>query len=184
MFIVSVIIDYAENPTCHERLCHEKEVVLVGSANDSPQVQGPIVARQAEALRLRIEGLSYQQIADRLGYESRNGPHAAVKSALELARADRLELAGEVLDLQIARYEELFSRNVQALDEMEAEGREVGRAALFVSARGYLDSLSRLYGVDRPSAVVTVRTESGLNSDLARLAEFVAGVGDDADDES
>ena len=158
----------------------------MGDAKKSTRVDAQTVDRQNQALRLLSNGRSYDEIAVALGYASRSGAFYAVKSALERAKAERLELAGSVLDKQIARYEGLFKRTVDALDEAE-EGREVGRAQLISSARGVLDSLSRLYGLDKPSAVVSVRPESGLSADLARLAAFVTegsegGEGDEPGD--
>src|SRR5687768_8552575 len=63
--------------------------------------------REVAALRLRQSGLTYQRIADRLGYRNRSGAWHAVHAALmatlqgpadelrtlELARLDRLQLA-------------------------------------------------------------------------------------------
>ena len=146
---------------------------MSGDRNRSSRVDAEIVEKQSEALRLLLRGYTYQKIADHLGYRSRQGAHDAVKSALNRAKAERMDLADRVLDMQIGRYQDLLTRSLNALDEAE-EGREVGRAQLIGAARGVLDSLSRLYGLDKPSAVVSVRPEAGLSADLARLAAFVA----------
>jgi hypothetical protein len=65
------------------------------------------VDRQVRALQLRKSGLSYDAIAETLGFANRSGPHKAVHKALretvreeatalralELSRLDRLQLA-------------------------------------------------------------------------------------------
>ncbi len=66
-----------------------------------------IVARdkQAECLRLRKKGLSYQAIADEIGYSNASGAEKAVKAAL-----DRItqEPAEELLKLEIQRLDTML----------------------------------------------------------------------------
>lgn len=151
----------------------------MGDRHKSPRFQGAVAIRQAEALKLFIAGHSYDQIAQRLNYADRSGAFVAVKRALEDVRAERTELAEHVLDTQIARYTDLYRRCIDALDEAE-DGREVGRAQLISAARGCLDSLSRVYGIDANSAVVTVRTETQLDRDIAELTRMVTAIDSEA----
>lgn len=163
--------------TVHHPYVSTGKGCLVRDAKTSVRLDAQAVSRQNEALALLLRGRTYDEIARELGYASRSGAHKAVKAALERAKVERLELAGAVLDVQIGRYEGLLKRSLDALDEAE-EGREVGRAQLISAARGVLDSISRLHGLDKPAALVTVRAESGLSSDLARLAQFIESEGD------
>ncbi len=61
--------------------------------------------RQRECLELRKAGLSYQAIADHLGYKSKSTPHDAVMDAIhEIIR----EPAEDVLALELMRLDELW----------------------------------------------------------------------------
>ena len=152
----------------------------------SPRRLGAIAEKQAKALRLYIDGHTYESIAKTLGYADKSGAHKAVKAALQDLTDERRELARHVLALQIARYTDLYHRTIEALDNVD-EGREVGRAQLISAGRGILDSLSRVSGLDQQSAVVTVRAESQLDRELAALTAMMkapqlpaAESGDDA----
>ncbi|WP_431897904.1 hypothetical protein [Nonomuraea sp. bgisy101] len=64
-------------------------------------------ARDAEACRLRAQNLSYQDIADRLGYASKSSAHDAVQRAL---KATVQEPADEVRQLMRMQLDELARR--------------------------------------------------------------------------
>ena len=138
----------------------------------SPRHLGAVAEKQVKALRLYIDGHTYQQIADQIGYADRSSAHKAVKAALAALTEERTELARHLLDLQVARYTDLYHRTIKALDAVD-EGREVGRAQLISAGRGILDSLSRIVGIDHNSAVVTVRTETAMDRELAALTEMM-----------
>jgi hypothetical protein len=63
------------------------------------------VARAAEAVRLRIQGLSFDAIAERVGYRSRQAAFDAVKRALE---ATLREPAAALRELDARRLDELW----------------------------------------------------------------------------
>jgi len=71
--------------------------------------------RDAEAARLRARGLTYQQIADELGWTSRGDAHHAVQRALE---ATVKEAADEVRAIELDRLDTLYRA---ALAVLEAE---------------------------------------------------------------
>lgn len=144
----------------------------MGDRNKSTRVEAREAEKQARALRLYIDGNTYAQIAVELEYADRAGAHKAVRSALDRLKAERTELAVFMLDTQIARYTDLYHRTIEALDDAR-DGREVGRAQLISAGRGILDSLSRLCGLDQNSAVVTVRTETQLDRELASLTALM-----------
>lgn len=61
-------------------------------------------ARRAEAVRLRTQGLSYEQIATRLGYSNRGTVYRIVSQAV---RADVAEAAEELRELELSRLDAL-----------------------------------------------------------------------------
>ncbi|MFD9764733.1 hypothetical protein ACFWXI_14520 [[Kitasatospora] papulosa] len=71
--------------------------------------------RDAEAARLRARGLTYQQIADELGWTSRGDAHHAVQRALE---ATVKEAADEVRAIELDRLDTLY---VAAMDVLERQ---------------------------------------------------------------
>ncbi|GAA5031806.1 hypothetical protein GCM10023258_30290 [Terrabacter aeriphilus] len=82
-------------------------------------------ARQARAVQLATEGLTYQEIADELGYANRGTVHHIVHDALARDRTDavenhqHLELAR--LDaLQAALWDKAMSGDVEAAREVRA----------------------------------------------------------------
>ena len=76
---------------------------MTGNKGGKPDRRLTTAKRQAEALRLRSQGLDYQTIADRLGYRSRSGPWKAVRKACQDVRAEGVEqlrtLEGQRLDM-------------------------------------------------------------------------------------
>ncbi|MGV9579740.1 hypothetical protein ACWDRZ_24110 [Streptomyces sp. NPDC003509] len=69
--------------------------------------------RDAEAARLRARGLTYQQIADELGWTSRGDAHHAVQRALE---ATVKEAGDEVRAIELARLDDELVR-LAAIEE-------------------------------------------------------------------
>ena len=93
----------------------------------------------AEALRLRSEGLTYREIAQRLGINSSTA-YRRVENALRAIPADGVEglrqLEGERLDrLHAALWERALEGDLPAIDRL-----------LTISARR-----SKLYGLDAPT---------------------------------
>lgn len=60
--------------------------------------------RQTEAVALALSGLSYQEIADQLGYADRSGAWQAVRAALD--RQEKPKVA-EYRDMENARYDRI-----------------------------------------------------------------------------
>src|SRR4051812_44492197 len=82
-------------------------------------------ARQARAVQLATEGMTYQEIADELGYKSRGTVHHIVHDALTRDRKDavqgyqQLEVAR--LDaLQVALWDRAMAGDVEAAREVLA----------------------------------------------------------------
>jgi hypothetical protein len=107
-----------------------------------------VVDRRVEALRLRRSGLSYQAIADVLGYSSRANAFRLVSQALH-----------EVVEAEVGE-----------LRQLEAERLDALHAAVWPKAiRGHLPSIdrvlaimkrrARLLGLDAPRRSVVVEAD-------------------------
>lgn len=69
--------------------------------------------RDAKAARLKVEGLSYQQIADRLGFTDRSTAAKAAKRALaEVVQ----EPAEELRKLELERLDDMYRRSYAVLE--------------------------------------------------------------------
>jgi hypothetical protein len=77
---------------------------MANGAKSSPK-RIEATARAAEAVRLRIQGLSFDAIAERVGYKSRQAAFDAVKRALE---AILREPSDELRELDLRRLDELL----------------------------------------------------------------------------
>ena len=82
---------------------------------------------RAEAVKLRKMGLGYPQIADRLGYNSRQAAHRAVTTALAEIRESTAESADDLRTLELERLDHLWqiafadaatNRNMRAIDTL------------------------------------------------------------------
>ena len=96
--------------------------------------------RHLQALELRKAGVTYQAIADQLGYANARGAHKAVASAL---KATLREPAEELRTMELERLDAMLLplwRRVQQGDE-----RAVDRALKIMERR------ARLLGLDAPS---------------------------------
>lgn len=128
--------------------------------------------RARKAAELRRDGMQWPQIADELGYSDKSSAYTAVRRFLD--RNDS-ETADEYRELLTQRYEDLYARAIKKLDEAY-RGREVGVAQLLSSARGILDSLAKLHGLQEPLKVeTTVVQRDELDEEIANLvAQFKA----------
>jgi hypothetical protein len=80
------------------------------------------VARDAEAVKLRAEGLNYQQIADRLGWANKTTAYRSVERALK--------------DILVPGVEELRKLEAERLDELRRKAYEVLTADHVVTQHG------------------------------------------------
>lgn len=84
--------------------------------------------RMLEALKLRAQGKSYDEIAQRLGYKDRSGAYRAVKGIL---RRHQMEGAAEFRALQLRRLEALLSAVWE--QAMQGSVQHVDRALAIMS---------------------------------------------------
>ena len=131
-------------------------------ANQDKQLQA--MARQIEAMNLRIQGVSYSEIKRRLKFSSEGAACNAVKAAMKRTTA---EPANELRQLDLARTDDLYSRTVEILNRKHyivQAGRVVldGRKRLenpepIIKAVGVLTRIlerrAALMGLDAPKVV-------------------------------
>ena len=95
--------------------------------------------RHLEALRLRMLGVTYQNIADTLGYRGHAGARAAVSAELERVQ---YEAVNDYRTLQLNRLEGLHTTFYP-----RAASGEVGAAEVTIRIE---EKISRLLGLDAP----------------------------------
>ncbi|GAA3470402.1 hypothetical protein [Nonomuraea roseola] len=93
-------------------------------------------ARDAEACRLRTQNLSYQDIADQLGYASKSSAYDAVQRAL---KATVQEPAEELRQLELMQLDELARKAREVLERRHvtvSQGRVVRLGQPFIDDDG------------------------------------------------
>lgn len=142
--------------------------------------------RDAAACRLRARGMTFQQIADQLGYADRSTAHRAVKNAIAAVPVhdvDELrQLQGDTLDA-IRMQLWAIIRNAGAADAAAPGARRGGPAVVLQAVDRLLrveERAARLYGLDAPTDHRIITVEA-VESEIARLeAELAAASVDTA----
>lgn len=124
--------------------------------------------RGSQAVALRRDGLPLREIAERLSYHDASTAYRAIIRTLDRTE---VEVTSEYRQLMTERYENLYRRSIDALDDAQGNSR----AQLVSSARGVLDSLSRLHRLDRESGDQSDQTPTvdDLDREIAGLASAV-----------
>ena len=99
-----------------------------------------LTERRRRALELRIQGLSFFEIAQKVGYASPSGAYRAVKTALDSAVVDA---ADEFRKIHVARLEALLEGIWNA-----ARGGKLGAVDRVLKV---LDREAKLLGLDLPA---------------------------------
>jgi hypothetical protein len=114
-----------------------------------PTIRGRFVAnidRDIEALELRRQGFTYDQIAMSLGYTGKSGAYSAVQRALALSVR---ETADEVRQLEIERLEDLRRPALEALRRRHlvvSQGKVMYDPS---TGEPLIDSMPALHAIDR-----------------------------------
>lgn len=145
----------------------------MGRNHESPRHQLPAAERHAAWLDDYISGMSLQKVADKHGV-TKQAVHQVVHRQLDEARNRRNDLGDLYLEIQIARYTDLYQRCIDELNSTD-DGREVGKAQLISAARGALDSLTKILGLDH-GITVNVHTETALDRELAAMTKQLGEV--------
>jgi DNA-directed RNA polymerase subunit K/omega len=99
--------------------------------------------RTAKALEMRMQGLSYDEIARKLGYANRSGAYKAVCTLLAERAKQANDDADQLLVLELARLDRML---VYAEKRAKKGDPQAIRAALAVSERR-----AKLLGMDAPT---------------------------------
>jgi hypothetical protein len=112
---------------------------------------------------MAVDGYTYQQIADRLGYNSPQAAHKDVKAGLAPAIKARQEAAEELIEVQISRLEQLYRDARKIFEEFQTattddpvfgrDGTPVADQRLAAMDRMLKvgESLRKLVGADAPA---------------------------------
>lgn len=137
-----------------------------------------------EAMKLRRDGKTWDEVAELAGYSSRQAAHKAVKRVLERVEGETAEDFREVMS---ARYEALYAKAWDSINTADAKGQLVGKSQLIASARGVLDSHVKLLGLQAVSkSEVTVVTRGQMDAEIEVLlghGGIAAGTESDSDPE-
>jgi len=127
-----------------------------------------VLEKYEEVVRLRSMGLSFQQIADRVGYAGRQGAMEAYKQAIKMWGGEAIE---ELRTLENERLDHLWRTVMGQLETAQRQQADpttiihIVNGALNISKRR-----SALYGVDAPRQVELTGADGGaLETDIGQL---------------
>lgn len=121
--------------------------------------------RRRQAVELRLDGMSYEAIADRLGWRSHSSAHAAVQDGLQDAIREPAE---SLIRLELLRLDELHRACWGKA--MAGDLRAVDRVLRVMERR------ARLLGLDKPAAVaVDVSHVDDLDAQISALVAELSG---------
>jgi hypothetical protein len=124
-----------------------------------------VVERRRAAVRLRIEGKSWQEIADLLGYDSKGGACKDVSRALQAAITD--------LALPLEEYRQLELDRLDAMQEALWPKVLDGDTKAIDTALRLMDRRAKLLGLDAPTRTEGVLTLDVIEAGIAALTAQV-----------
>lgn len=123
--------------------------------------------RALGAMKDRRDGKTWAEVAVAWGYQDKSTACRAVRRVLERVEG---ETADDYREVIAARYEALWAKSWEAINAAEAKGQLVGKSQLVASARGVLDSLAKLQGLQASTkSEVTVVTRTAIDSEIEAL---------------
>lgn len=155
----------------------------------SPKQKVRDAERRREALILRRRGLTYDQIAEKMGLAFRGAAHSLVTKALEELW---VEPAEHVLKLELARLDRMFVGLTRAQKGGGEDGPELGGAydgnpKAIIAAIKILDRRAKYLGLNAPEKtelsgpnggpIVTADAKEALLAQLNSLADRLAAAG-------
>lgn len=163
-----------------EKVPLDPKTFTVPVAQGTPGADVAMVsARRAQAVALRLAGLTYEQIAKEVGYADRSVARLAVVHALHGVQVQGVEALrsqeGDALELEIMRLDRLTAAIWQRavgtgampanLDAI-AEVRQLSRQRLKL-----MESRRKLFGIDAP---LKVEVSEGVDEELGALRAALA----------
>jgi hypothetical protein len=153
---------------------------MAGAHSPTSPLRVAVAARRAEAVQLRAAGLTFQQIADRLGYKSKSHAYVDIKRALAKVETESVAelraLDGERLDMLWRQAMQVMSR--QHL--MVSNGKVVYHDGVplrdddptlraIATLLQVIDRRARLYGHNAPKSVEVI-TIDAVEAEIRRLS--------------
>lgn len=141
-------------------------------------------ARAYQAMKLRRDGLTYQQIADKLGYKAANGAYSAVRRVLDKIDGETKEIARDIRMMEFSRldcaHEAIFPKvqdgNLEAIKTMlKLMERRSKLMGLDAPAR------SEVSGPDGGPIERRTTTVTQLDRDIEELTQQLVAQGKDSD---
>lgn len=123
----------------------EPDGIIAADGTEISPLTGKLSSKERirKALQLKLAGATYQQIADELGYNSRQAAWGAVKTALEgMITSDATMLR----DIQYARLEQLLLTNWP--DALKKDSPRNPQASMLVLS--IHDRLAAMFGLNAP----------------------------------
>lgn len=124
--------------------------------------QASAAQRQAQALALRAQGRTFEQIAQALGYANRGGAYKAVCAGL---RGALIEPASELLVLEHTRLEDLWQIAYQ-----QAQG---GDLQAVIACLRVSESRRRLWGLDKDAQLTVGAAERLIHAVTLSARRFI-----------
>lgn len=127
------------------------------------------IAREADVLRLRLEGFTFDAIAKQVGLGSPSAAHDAYTRAMKRTLQPA---ADEIREAELARLDAIQTRMWERMEAGELKAAEI--------ILKVLDRRAKYLGLDSPLKVQSEVTTyaSDIDAEVARLASLLAGSGE------
>jgi hypothetical protein len=132
--------------------------------------QASVAERRAQAITLRIAGMDWQRIADRLGYSSRGAACQDVARALEANLAEQMQAATTLREVESLRLDRLQAAAWPAAVKGDLKAIE--------TVLKVIDRRAKLQGLDMPAKTEVTGANGGplalSTADPDKLAALIA----------
>lgn len=138
--------------------------------------------RQQEAVRLRLRGYTWQEVADQVGYSSRQ---AAQRGAAALLDRIETEDVAAYRAVEEARLDLVWRKQLEHLEQFRPSQSGVGLSAVASAVSALVrvsERRSKLLGLDAPTKVDVGASDVDLDSAVAAIMSALDGESDSGDD--
>jgi hypothetical protein len=142
-------------------------------ANRRPAHQVPVTERRRAAVQLKIQGKSWQEIADLLGYDSKGSACGDVRRALENAV--------KALSIPLEEYRQLELDRLDVMQDALWPKVLEGDTRAIDTALRLMDRRARLLGLDAPTRTEGVLTLDAIDASIAHLTAQIDAARTQAD---
>lgn len=122
---------------------------------------------RAEAVKLRKLGMPFQQIADRVGYNSRQAAHQAVTKALTEIREETQDTADDLRTLEAERLDQLWQ--IAFTEALTNQNLRAVETAVRIQ-----DRRAKLFGLDKADERMAQAIEANAEASMAQARVLFA----------